>query len=204
MSDEPSTSAEMEPTTSKVITRASDKVLRQIYLIGNVTHQITGAKLPSNRQVLQVYFYNIRFAKLSQKESARLAVNAASLFWLQARLPIRDLYKCADKLIKLYNEWRRVSKKSSKGKANKDQAEFLENLDNLFDIAHNNALQMIRIEEDREFLLKQRQKGRPGCMTGVDMHLFSREKQSQERRAREESRKRKHDESQNVDIGKYF
>jgi hypothetical protein len=47
---------------------------RLVFLVGNVNHQIFGAKLPSNRQVLAVLFYNMREVKLSLSESANLAV----------------------------------------------------------------------------------------------------------------------------------
>lgn len=49
--------------------------------------------------------------------------------------------------------------------------EFTLKLDDLFDIAHQDALTMMTSEEDKEFLLKQRQKGRPGSMLGVDLKL---------------------------------
>lgn len=41
----------------------------EIYLIGSQKHQIMGAKLPSKRQVLSVYFYNTRTVELSQVDS---------------------------------------------------------------------------------------------------------------------------------------
>jgi len=44
-------------------------------------------------------------------------------------------------------------------------------LDDLFDIAHMNALDIIKIEIDRQFLLSQREKGRIGCMLVRDINL---------------------------------
>ena len=44
-------------------------------------------------------------------------------------------------------------------------------LDDLFDIAHMNALDIIKIEIDLQFSLSQRQKGRIGCMHGRDKNL---------------------------------
>jgi len=38
----------------------------------------------------------------------------------------------------------------------------------LFDIAHADALSMIKIDEDKQFLIAQRIKGRQGCMLGVN------------------------------------
>ena len=67
-------------------------------------------------------------------------------------------------------------------------------MDDLFDIASSNALNELCIEENKKFLLMQRQKGRPGCMAGVDMKLYGREQRSEQRRQKEESRKRKYSE----------
>jgi hypothetical protein len=46
----------------------------------------------------------------------------------------------------------------------------------LFDVAHQDALGMIKIPEDKAFLLAQREKGRRGIMAGVDVSLMNKEK----------------------------
>lgn len=95
---------------SNVTTRNDVVNLRRIDLIGYTMHQITGAKLPSNRQVLSVLFYNMRFVDLTAKESAKLTIRAAQIFWEQARIPVRKEDKCVDKLLKLYEMWKKNSK----------------------------------------------------------------------------------------------
>ena len=40
------------------------------------------------------------------------------------------------------------------------EKDFKDDLDNLFDMAHQDALDMITIEEDKEFLIARRKKGR--------------------------------------------
>lgn len=70
----------------------------------------------------------------------------------------------------------------------------MESLDDLLDIAAVNAIDLIRIEEDKEFLRQQKLKGRPGSMIGVDTNLAAKEKRSCDRLEEEESRKRKHQE----------
>lgn len=52
------------------------------------------------------------------------------------------------------------------------------NLDNLFDVAHKNASTQA-YEENRKFLLAQREKGRRGEMTSVDMKLALEEKKKE-------------------------
>lgn len=44
------------------------------------------------------------------------------------------------------------------------EKKFKETLHDLFDIAHFNASNIIKIQEDKDFLLMQRRPGRPGCM----------------------------------------
>lgn len=124
-------------------TRQADENKRNVALVGQVSHQIVGAKLPSNRQVLEVIFYNMRYVKLSAKESARLAIDAVSIFWQQARIPMRESHKCSSKLLKMHEEWNYLKKiKPDKMFApmKKRYDEFVNNLDNLFDIAHADAL----------------------------------------------------------------
>ena len=51
-------------------------------------------------------------------------------------------------------------------------------LDELFDIAHNahdNALNIMTIREDKDFLIAQREKGRKGSMSSVDTTLQKKE-----------------------------
>lgn len=196
---------------SSITTRQADELLRKVVMIGEVSHQIVGAKLPSNKQVLEVFFYNMRFVKLDAKESARLAIDATLIFWQQARIPTRESYKCANKLLQMYEDWKAFQKTKIEKmavKMKKKYDDFKTNLDNLFDIAHTDAMKMMRNEEDKEFLEKQRQSGRPGSMLGVDHKLDAKEKRSQLRKDQEKSRKLKHTEAlkqqQQQQPGAYF
>ena len=51
----------------------------------------------------------------------------------------------------------------------------------LFDIAHSKAIYMIKIENDKIILRMQRQKGRVGCMMGIDRKLTTAEQRKAER-----------------------
>lgn len=53
---------------------------KSIFLVEEVNHQIMGAKLPSNRQVLAVLFFDIREVKLTVRESANLVVRECIIF----------------------------------------------------------------------------------------------------------------------------
>ena len=56
-------------------------------------------------------------------------------------------------------------------------------MDDLFDIAHSEALEQLKNEEDKNFLVLQRQKGRPGSMLGVGHKLKHKEERTLKRTA---------------------
>ena len=58
-----------------------------------------------------------------------------------------------------------------------------ESLDDLFDIAHRDALTLIKIEEESIYLQAQREKGRRGTMGSVDRTLALQEKLAAKRKA---------------------
>ena len=155
----------------------------RIYLIDTVEHQIVGSKLPSKRQVLQVLFYNKRVIGLSTEESARLVIDEVLVFWQKARISTSAIWYCVRKLLDLYGEWyalqKNLSKKSEKHKA--AETTFVDELDNLSDIAASNALQTAKNETDKEFLIAQRKKDREGCMLGIEQKLQTEEQKGLER-----------------------
>lgn len=81
--------------------------------------------------------------------------------------------------------------------------DFADKLDDLFDIAHADALTLTQLPEDREFLRKQREKGRQGSMLGVDGILAAREKRQAKRLEQEQLRKQKSDIEMAHRSGKY-
>lgn len=156
--------------------------------------KIVGCKLPSKLQVLQCFFYYVRCEKKTIKESSVLALEEILPFWERARIPTLHKRTCVEKLNKLYDEWRKVQKvsKSKFASHRKMEEDFKEHLKNLFDIAHVDALEIISIQEDRDFLIKQREQGRVGIMTSIDQNLTNKEKRKAEREEKENRRKEKH------------
>ncbi|KAL4098132.1 hypothetical protein QTP88_022794 [Uroleucon formosanum] len=112
------------------------------------------------------------------------------IFWQKARIPTRTEQKCVKKLEDLYQEWRNLQKlehRKNEIQMHKN-AQFISKLDDLFDIAHADALNLISIEEDRAFLVAQRQKGRLGSLLGIDKNKCMKEKNSEERMQAENKR----------------
>lgn len=92
------------------VTMCSTRLRDKIYLLGHYSHNITGSKLPSNKQVLSVLFFNLRVVKLTLRESARLVLQEVMIFWEKARIPTQEMRNCIPKLETMYQEWRQLQK----------------------------------------------------------------------------------------------
>lgn len=129
-----------------------------------------GSKLPSKKQILALLFYNIRTKKLILRNGAYSVATDLIEFWLKSNIPTHNRDKIMRKVEALHDEWRKLGKHKTLGgpthAANEKQ--FVDTLDDLFDIARSNALMTMTIEEDKRFLLAQRKKGRQGSMIGHD------------------------------------
>lgn len=156
---------------------------RKIYLIESVKNQIMGSKLPSIKDCLSVLFFNLRLVKLNLNESAALVIDECLIYWKKARIPTHDRLNYIKKLKKNYEDWRTLEKNSKRtGDLYKQREKnFVDCLNDLFDISHANAVNMMKNKEDIAFLNLQRQKGRPGCMVGKDLILPKAEKITEDR-----------------------
>jgi len=155
----------------------------QVFLIGTVVTELTGTKLPSVRMALGLLLNKHIDLKLTTRESSTESVTEISEFWYKARIPIQEKKNCLTKLEKIFETWRGLKKNKKRQTETQRMWEtaFARELDNVFDIAHANALNMITVPEDRDFLLAQREPGRRGSMAGVDMTLAAKEKRAAER-----------------------
>lgn len=116
------------------------------------------------------------------------------LVWEKANIPTRLKKHIVDRVEGLFRDWQKL-KKNKENKAKRSEflkqkeEEWSMGLDDLFDIAHANALDMIKIQEDKDFLLSQRQKGRPGKMGNLDKDFVKKQTMSLEKKARFEKMK---------------
>ena len=117
----------------------------------------------------------------------------------KSRIPTRKKVHCVDKLKKLYEDWRNLQKSSKKTSQTQKEheANFVSELDKLFDIAHAEAINKIKIPEDRLFLENQR-KNRQGSICGIDLKLSKHEELVENRKRKYEEYSRKQQESSSV------
>lgn len=174
------------------------KSRERIFLVGRMTNQILGAKLPSKRQVLAVLFHKMRIESLSLRESARDVIRQTHVFWQKSGNVTRQDYHSVAQLEKLYSSWRDLEKrKNTEGNVHRDREQIFEkSLDELFDIAHADAYKLAKSDDSKEFLIAQREDGRKGCLLGADMKLVEKEQRIAERKEKEEKRKRKYNQEQ--------
>lgn len=146
---------------------SSRRTRLNIFLIGDIDTQIYGNKLPSQKQVLKVLFFNLRELKLMLLESATLAIKEVIIFWEKARLPTQQFHRAVQKLTDLYEKWRKLQKHAGKLFNKEKEEAFSRGLLNLFDIGHGNMMDMID-EKGKEFLLNQRKDGRVGYIGDIE------------------------------------
>jgi len=154
-----------------------------VWLIGAVEDKLSGSKLPSNKQVLSLFFYQHKTLKQTVRDSARVVIREVATFWDKARIPIRQEQHAIAQLELLHQKWKLLQRNANRHTDTQraNEANFVDKLEDLFDIAHTNALKMMKIQEDRDFLLAQREKGRRGCMGSVDKVFTSKEQQRAKR-----------------------
>lgn len=171
------------------VRRSSD-----IWLVGHSEERFSVAKLPSKREVIKVLFSFHDDKKMTLKHSVKETVNLVLPIWERARIPTTTEIHVRERLARLHKEWQALKKNKNRFSSteNNKRSIFSESLDDLFDIAHQDAMNLIKIKEDRSFLAAQREKGRRGSMVGADMKLANKEMRIIERAVSYEKHKEKH------------
>ena len=164
-----------------------------LYLLGKYVPEILGTKLPSCHQALGHFLHLHKVEKHTVADAGRDTIKAVSALWVKAGIPVRQPQHSIQKLQSVFYEWKGLQKhktRTTQGHKQKEDA-FTSCLDDLFDIAHGNALSIITIPEDKAFLLSQRQKGRPGSIGSLDKVQELHMQRAQERKAADMRRKQK-------------
>ncbi|KAG0718502.1 hypothetical protein GWK47_052332 [Chionoecetes opilio] len=133
----------------------------EVWLLGHSVPTITGAKLPSRGDVLRRFFYAHKEEKKTVQQSAAEAAKEVLDFWTRARIPTIAETSVRRKITGLFDEWKILSKsKNNSGVTPAEkQKTFQESLPDLLDIVHSDALTLMTIPEDKEFLLASGRRG---------------------------------------------
>lgn len=162
-------------------TASTSKKPQGVWLIGGIDEAITGSKLPSNQQVMSRFFHLHTIDRKTIQKSASETAQEVVKFWEKARIPTRRSYHIINKIKQQHEKWQHLKKAASRRTATQmqNEEEFTTSLNDLFDVAHADAMQLIKIPEDKEFLTAQREKGRRGTMGPIDQKLTNLEMRRQ-------------------------
>ncbi|ESO05645.1 hypothetical protein HELRODRAFT_171303 [Helobdella robusta] len=138
----------------------------------------------------------------SNSNCGALTTRSMTNIWLigqlQSELPVNVL-PTTDKVMDMWNKARipttyhtHVVEKVNEAQRAREK-EFEEKEHMLFDIAHQHAMQLIRIQEDIEFLEDQRGSRRMQ-MSGIDKDLTKKEERTEQRKCKKEERKEREQE----------
>ncbi|KAK2721628.1 hypothetical protein QYM36_003807 [Artemia franciscana] len=129
----------------------------ELYLIGSSVSELRGSKLPSLRMALGFFLHLHLELNETIRHSSAAAVTELAKFWRKARIPMRDHQNCQTKLEQAFEEWRLLKKNKARKSSTQQarEAAFVSRLEDLFDIAHADALNTMSIQEDKDFLLAQ-------------------------------------------------
>ena len=160
--------------------RSADK----LWLIGApATQELPVSVLPNRGEVLCVLEYHSKPKGRDLKFSVRQTALQIQYQYSKANIPTIDPCHIIKKVRRLHEEYIGLKKSKSRktGQAEENRANFVASLKNLFDVAHRDAMSMIDIKEDRDFLEAQRKPDRQGKMGGVDQAWVGRRTRMQQR-----------------------
>jgi len=154
-------------------TRNSPKV----WLLGKPDRDIVGSGLPTNGAVLRNFMYHHQEEGLTVVDSASMTIDAALVVWAKARIPTQRKDSAIRKLRKLFDQYNKLkdSRLLQSEPARMKEEQFKCDLDELFDISTKDALSVMNNEEDKAFLLMQREDTSSSSMCGIDKSLAQKE-----------------------------
>ena len=163
-----------------------------LHLIGEPCEEFNGRNLPTVRDVLKVYFHQHKVLAVSQKEAINVVMQKVCEIWNKARVPTAENRNIVRKLENILDHYRNICR--NKGRKTVSQhdkeSEYEKSIDQLFDIAHCDAVNLMSIEEDKQFLIDQRS-FRKYVIGGVDEELASQEERKEARNKKLEAQRQR-------------
>lgn len=158
----------------------------KVWLIGQLLSELSQSTLPSIGEVLRLFFYYKNEEKKSIRESATLTACGVINLWEKASIPIQLKKHIISKIEKLFKVWQNLKKnKENKKKRSealkKKEQNWQQKLEDLFDIAHRDALNIMTVAEDKQFLLAMRQNRRQFLIGSVDRKSLNKCKKIKEK-----------------------
>lgn len=139
---------DVDTTNSRIIMSYSHDSRENLRI--SASSQITGDKLPTNLQVLQVLFFNIRSTNFSLEDSCRLLTKEIKIFWSKANIPTQEDHKCIQKIENMHKKYRDMQKNLGKYFNEEKEQKFSKRLNEIFDISHGSFRDSMTAKERYE------------------------------------------------------
>ena len=148
----------------------------EVWLVGQLRNELPRNVLPTMLDVMKTFLYHHKMLKKTISESSKVTTDELIEIWNRARIPTTYHPHIVSKLKRLFDEYSLIKK--NKGRSSEAQhsreSSFVDSMKKLFDIAHEDVESVLRIEEDRMFLVDQRS-CRQMTMSGIDIALTQKE-----------------------------
>ena len=155
------------------------------WLVGRAEAKLSSARLPRKIDVLKTFLYYHLEKKETTNSSLKLACKEAINIWASAHIPVptQRIDACERILKKVHEKYKNLKKhcKRNNEKDRMNQEIFKSDIDDLFDIAPSNVMEIIKNEEDKVFLSKQREDVFSCSISGVDLVTHAKEKRKTEK-----------------------
>lgn len=161
-----------------------------VWLIGYPEPVLPNNVLPTISDVLKTYFYHHTTNKITVPMSLKLTAEDLFSIWEKAHIPTTFKPHIISKMKSVVEEYILLKKNKARVSQSQKLKEklFSEKIEHIFDIAHKDWENLIKIEEDKIFLSDQRGL-RKMIMGAIDKDLLLQEERVNLRKDAEESRK---------------
>lgn len=170
----------------------------EVWLVdGLATDSFPDNKLPTREEVLKVLEWHSRRNPRDLQGVVRKTSLMLQVVWGRANIPMIDPTHLLKKVRQLREDYSSLKKSRSRESAKEleKRESFKAGLKQLFDVAHRDAMSLMTIQEDKDFLEFQRKPGRQGKMAGVDEKWCEKEGRRVKRKLEEEGRAEREKES---------
>lgn len=125
------------------------KLNDSVYMVGYLLDDIKDPSviLPSNKVILQIFFYHHKTLNQSIHKSASATYNKILPFWQKLNIPTQSKKYVISKIEDLFLKHKKLKKNANRTNASNFNSqvdrenEFLETIDQLFDIAQNKKIE---------------------------------------------------------------
>ncbi|XP_044579240.1 uncharacterized protein LOC123261589 [Cotesia glomerata] len=119
---------------------------KEIHLIGKPMQKISERKLPTVKEVMSVFFYQLKVLKCSIKQSAKNATDQVIELWKNNQIPTSGSTNVIQKILRYHNRWLKLQKSFVRKKSsaqNKNVIIFQNEIKALFDIVDHKSIKLL-------------------------------------------------------------